>query len=78
MSKQDAKAFVLQIGQDRKLARKAAQVQEGDWEAMVRVGQDAGFDFTIAELQVEIPDSFYKDSPNALPHFSWDRSTLDT
>ncbi|MEZ4448385.1 MAG: Nif11-like leader peptide family natural product precursor [Nannocystaceae bacterium] len=74
-----AARFLLRL-EDREVRRrilpKVLRIAEGDWQALVDIGAEEGFEFTIDELKAVIPDSFFRGAGKS-PRIFWDRSTLD-
>ncbi len=60
MSKKDAKAFINQLKTSSKLRNRLAELGEGDWGGVAKVGESAGFGFTAAEIKATVPLKFHK------------------
>lgn len=77
MSKEQAEAFVAAVGRRQSIAQRLAKIEEGDWEAVVALGAQNEFVFTVEELKAAIPDDFYSEHPDSNPKVSWSRKTLE-
>ncbi len=60
MSKKDAKAFINQLKTSSKLRNRLAKLDEGDWRGVAKVGESAGFRFTVGEIKTTVPLKFHK------------------
>ncbi|HEV7429049.1 MAG TPA: hypothetical protein VGQ46_22060 [Thermoanaerobaculia bacterium] len=52
-----------------------ADVEPGDWDAIVQIARTARYEFTVEELMQAVPDGFFQGA-GEYPELGWDRSTL--
>jgi hypothetical protein len=52
-----------------------ADVEPGDWDAIVQIARTAGYEFTADEFMQAVPDGFFQGA-GEYPELGWDRSTL--
>jgi hypothetical protein len=60
-----------------KMAPLLRSVQEGDWDRIVQIARQEGYDFTVPEIKEALPERFFKGSGKR-PDRGWSKSTLDT
>ena len=60
----------------RRLGKKFMDLQEGDWQGLVDMAQEEGYEFTIDELKAKLPAGFFKGSGRH-PKIGWAASTRD-
>ena len=79
MSIDNAQAFIEKLKEEpfrNQLQSSLLSVPEGDWDAVVRIAQAAGYDFTEEEFKQAVPPGFFKGTGEN-PDQGWDRSTLN-
>jgi predicted ribosomally synthesized peptide with nif11-like leader len=75
MSEIQATAFIEHLKENESLQLELESLDEGDWDGVIKVGQTAGFEFTVEEIQAAVPESFYKGAGQN-PHLGWSRDTM--
>jgi len=73
-----ADAFLDRLEEDsfrEELLPAMADVEPGDWDAIVRIARTAGYEFTAEEFMNAVPDGFFQGA-GEYPELGWDRSTL--
>jgi len=73
-----ADAFLDRLEEDsfrEELLPAMADVEPGDWDAIVRIARTAGYEFTAEEFMQAVPDGFFQGA-GEYPELGWDRSTL--
>lgn len=79
MSTTNAHAFIEKLKEESffiDLLPFLAVVPDGDWDAVVRIAGEAGYEFTAEELKQVAPAGFFKGAGQD-PEQGWDRSTLE-
>jgi len=70
----------LKLGTDqaliKRLGKKIIDLQEGDWQGIVDLAQEEGYEFTVNELKAQMPAGFFKGSGRH-PERGWAASTRD-
>jgi predicted ribosomally synthesized peptide with nif11-like leader len=75
MSAEHVAAFLDALRENDALQEELSTLPEGDWEAIIKLAGENGFNFTTGELISALPESFFK-GHGTHPERGWDKPAI--